>query len=89
MREGERPKPPLTLEGLFERKLLRRRNSSFKNDDGECELSLKIQGERGMPAIFMHCICLCLPQSLALTCLQRIKHRKDFSGRQKTGKCRR
>lgn len=54
MREGERPKTPLSLKSLFNGKLLRRKNSSFRNDDGECELLLKIQGERGMPAVFMH-----------------------------------
>ena len=59
MREGERPKTPLSLKSLFNGKLLRRRNSSFRNDDGECELLLKIQGERGMPAVFMHCTCFC------------------------------
>lgn len=56
IREGKRQQPPLTLEGLFERKLLQRRNSSIKSDGGECELSLKIQGERGMPTVFMQCI---------------------------------
>jgi len=59
MREGERPFTQLTLKGLFGGRLLRRRNSSFRNDDGECELLLKIQGERGMPAVFMHCTCFC------------------------------
>ncbi|KAL4064669.1 hypothetical protein V8B97DRAFT_1875874 [Scleroderma yunnanense] len=52
VREGERRGPSLTLEGLFGNRLLRRRNSSLKNDDG-CELSLKVQGERGMPAVFI------------------------------------
>lgn len=53
MREGERRGPPLTLKELFGNKLLKCSGSALRDGDDECELLLRIQGERGLPAVFM------------------------------------
>ncbi|KAI6046518.1 hypothetical protein EDC04DRAFT_1479360 [Pisolithus marmoratus] len=53
MREGWRRGPPLTLKGLFDNRLLKYSGSERHDSDDDCELLLRIQGERGQPAVFM------------------------------------
>lgn len=55
LREGGRRLPHLTLEGLFESKLLTRSDDSTWRKEEETKLTVLIQGEKNMPANYMHC----------------------------------
>ncbi|KAH0832042.1 hypothetical protein J3R83DRAFT_12949 [Lanmaoa asiatica] len=54
LREGERSPPQLTLEDLFESGLLTRSDDATWRKEDETKLTVRIQGEKNLPAIFMH-----------------------------------
>jgi hypothetical protein len=54
MREGERPPPTMTIEGLFNKKTGYLGRASLPNDDElKLELRLQIQGFKNFPAVYM------------------------------------
>lgn len=53
LREGVRRGPPLTLKGLYDNGQLKYSGSERGDSGDDCELLLRIQGERGQPAVFM------------------------------------
>lgn len=55
LREGERSPPQLTLEDLFGNGLLATSDNATWRKEDETKLMVLIQGEKNMPAIYMHC----------------------------------
>lgn len=55
--EGERRTHQLTLESLFENRLLTRSNDATWRGEDETRLTVLIQGEKNLPANFMHGTC--------------------------------
>ncbi|KAI6004264.1 hypothetical protein EDD15DRAFT_2360562 [Pisolithus albus] len=53
LREGVRRGPPLTLKELYDNGQLKYSGSERGDSGDDCELLLRIQGERGQPAVFM------------------------------------
>ncbi|KAI6168878.1 hypothetical protein EDD17DRAFT_1465130 [Pisolithus thermaeus] len=53
LREGGRRGPPLTLKELYDNGQLQYSGSEHRDSSDDCELLLRIQGERGQPAVFM------------------------------------
>lgn len=60
MKEGERRQPqPVTLKELFVHGLLAHSNNATWGEEDEMRLTLLIQGEKNMPAVYMHGTCSC------------------------------
>jgi hypothetical protein len=65
LREGERRGLQLTLNGLFKSKLLKRSNSAWndESEEEETKLTILIQGEKSLPAVFMQCMSIDPPRA--------------------------
>lgn len=55
LREGERAPPPLTLEGLFQSRLLTPSCDATWRKEDEAKLTVLVQGEKSYPAVYMRC----------------------------------
>lgn len=79
LREGERWPSQLTLEGLFGNRPLTTSNDSSWRKEDETKLTVLIQGEKNMPAVYMHGTCPVILRLLGCcACILMIAHTHSF-----------